>query len=143
MEIMGKVWMDARNRDLKTPSVRNALYEVARLLKWAQGRNRTFDQLTQDDMRQYYAEDNRGHNSKATSRVLLKSRLKRLGRKDLADAARYLTLKIDEKKIDVLTDEDVLAMMNATENMQWQLRLMTLWDTGARAGELQRENKGC
>jgi integrase len=71
----------------------------------------------------------------ASCSVILRESFRLWKRVDLAEAVPYLTAKYNDD-IEVLTEDDIAAMLKATDRLQWQLRLLALWETGARAAEI-------
>lgn len=136
-DILKSIFMEAKSNRLREATVRLRLYFTGHFLTWLQDHGFTrLENVRAEDVKAYFAEDKRGRNSIASATIVLRQVFKvNLNRVDLAEAVPRLRQRYDDE-YEVLTEDDIAAMLKATDKLQWQLRLLMLWETGARPGEI-------
>lgn len=134
--ILEVIIQDARAKHLTASTIRIRTTTLARVLRWLSVQGVTeFQEVSPADLKAYVAQDTRGRNTVAMNCTVLRTMLRLLGRSDLADGVPVLAAKYEDD-FEILTDEDISRMLGATNSLQWQTRLLLLYDAGARAGEV-------
>ena len=77
-----------------------------------------------------------GEWTKARAQKNLKALLNSMGLEDLAKLIQYKKPRNQLQRSDLLSHEDVYAMINATNNTMYKALIMTAYETGARPSEL-------
>ena len=116
---------------------------VATLKSIALMMNKDFDRATKKDIEHLLIEINKKTQSEATRhdyKIALKKFYKWLYKGDEPELTKWFTTNIKnrDKKLpeDMLTEDEIMKMINAASNTRDKAMISLLWDIGARIGEL-------
>lgn len=135
-EVLRNVLIDAQSSRISVATVRGRISAVGHFLRWAAGQGFSeLNQVSAEDVKRYFAEDHRSRNTVALSANLLRHFFRDFKRPDLHEASPHLNMRYKDD-FEVLSEDEVAAMLKATDSLQYQVRLLMWYDTGARGGEL-------
>ncbi|MFH0903934.1 MAG: tyrosine-type recombinase/integrase [Methanobacteriota archaeon] len=108
-----------------------------RIILTALNKFKNIDEITKDDLVKFFNKPFNSESTKFLYVVSVKNYFKETGRPELTNWLKAKRPKETLNSADILTSDDVQAMIDVTDSFYWKSLLAILYETGARINEIQ------